>query len=230
MTGLRARTVAPVRNVMDAPGHLVRVDVKRLGGISAGGGHRARGRKIGNQKKQKQTAGNAFLHHAVDDCSRLVYLELLADEPKDKVAGFWFRANGFFTVDGVVLKTVTTDNGPCYKSRVFADGLGDQVADKRPRPYRPPRRRKNRTVQPHADGRMGLRLRLFLRPDPCEDNDEFHRKKFSIAIGTNLPQSQPTISSVEKINSNYLSDTKGLGRGVSVRVGLVRKPHQEREP
>lgn len=137
MTGLRVRAVAPVRYVMDNPGDLVHVDVKKLGRIPTGGGHRVRGRKIGNQNKQKQAAGYAFLHHAVDDCSRLVYSEQLPDERKDTAVGFWFRANAFFAAHGIVVKAVMTDNGPCYKSRVFADVLGDQVVHKRTRPYRP---------------------------------------------------------------------------------------------
>lgn len=137
MTGLRVRSVAPVRYVMDNPGDLVHVDIKKLGRIPAGGGHRMKGRKIGSQNKQKQPVGYAFLHHAVDDCSRLVYSEQLPDERKGTAAGFWFRANAFFAAHGIVVKAVMTDNGACYRSQVFADALGDQVVHKRTRPYRP---------------------------------------------------------------------------------------------
>ena len=36
--------------------------------------------------------GYVFLHHAVDDHSRLAYSEIL-DEKKETAAGFWLRAN-----------------------------------------------------------------------------------------------------------------------------------------
>jgi transposase InsO family protein len=35
------------------------------------------------------------------------------------------------------VKRVLTDNGNCYRSKTFADALGDQIIHKRTRPYRP---------------------------------------------------------------------------------------------
>lgn len=137
MTGLPVRGPKPVRYVMDNPGDLVHVDIKKLGRIPDGGGHRVRGRKIGSRNKQKQPAGYAFLHHAVDDCTRLVYSEQLSNERKDTAAGFWRRAHAFFASHGITVKAVMTDNGPCYRSQVFAAALGNQVIHKRTRPYRP---------------------------------------------------------------------------------------------
>jgi transposase InsO family protein len=35
------------------------------------------------------------------------------------------------------VKRVLTDNGACYRSRLFADALGESIKHKRTRPYRP---------------------------------------------------------------------------------------------
>ena len=81
--------------------------------------------------------GYGYLHHAVDDHSRLAYSENLDDERKDTAAEFWRRANAFFADHGIIVKRVLTDNGNCYRSKTFADALGDQIIHKRTRPYRP---------------------------------------------------------------------------------------------
>jgi hypothetical protein len=57
--------------VCATPGDLVHVDIKKLGRIPAGGGWQFRGRKVGRHNKQKARVGYAYLHHAVDDHSRL---------------------------------------------------------------------------------------------------------------------------------------------------------------
>ena len=119
-----------------APGDLVHVDIKKLGKIPDGGGHRVHGRAVGNRIKKTAKPGYAFLHNAVDDHSRLAYSEILTDEKKETAAGFWGRAEVFFADHGVTVKRVLTDNGSCYRSQVFAAALGD-IVHKRTRPYRP---------------------------------------------------------------------------------------------
>ena len=81
--------------------------------------------------------GYTFLHHAVDDHSRLAYSEDLTDERKETAAGFWKRANAFFADHGITVKRVLTDNGSCYRSKNFAEALGPDITHKRTRPYRP---------------------------------------------------------------------------------------------
>ncbi|MGH3968160.1 MAG: IS481 family transposase, partial [Mycobacterium sp.] len=141
-TGLAVRKPAARRYEHPAPGDLVHVDIKKLGRIPDGGGHRKLGRTIGNHNNNKQARkrpgrGYAFLHHAVDDHSRLAYSEILSDERKETAAAFWVRARAYFTEHGIVVKRVLTDNGSCYRSTLFADTLGPDVAHKRTRPYRP---------------------------------------------------------------------------------------------
>ncbi|MHA3703295.1 IS481 family transposase, partial [Jatrophihabitans sp. YIM 134969] len=131
-----------------APGDLIHVDVKKLGRIPDGGGHRMLDRASAGQNKKRTTTaryrhgkpkiGYHFLHTAVDDCSRLAYAEILADERQETAAGFWTRCAAFFAAAGAAPKRVLTDNGSCYRSTLFAQTLAATgTVHKRTRPYRP---------------------------------------------------------------------------------------------
>lgn len=135
-TGLPVRRPKPQRYEHPEPGDLVHVDIKKLGRIPDGGGHRKLGRTLGNRNNYKGGRGYAYLHHAVDDHSRVAYSEILGDERKETVVDFWARANTFFNSLGIIVKRVLTDNGSCYRSRLFAEALGE-IAHKKTRPYRP---------------------------------------------------------------------------------------------
>jgi transposase InsO family protein len=132
-----------------APGDLVHVDIKKLGNIPDGGGHRMVGRQAG-QRNRTTTAGKhrdrngnshvgySYLHNAVDDHSRLAYTEILPNETKDTAVAFWGRAQAFFTSCGITVQRVLTDNGACYKSLLWRDTLAAAgITHKRTRPYRP---------------------------------------------------------------------------------------------
>lgn len=90
-TGLHVRTTAPQGYEHENAGDLVHVDIKKLGRIPDGGGHRSSGRAKGDRKR-RAGVGYAYLHHSVDDQSRLAYSEILADEQKETAAAFWKRA------------------------------------------------------------------------------------------------------------------------------------------
>jgi transposase InsO family protein len=142
-TGTRVKTSRGDKNsyVHEAPGDLIHVDIKKLGRIPAGGGWRFRGQQAGKRNKQKKQGGRvgyAYLHHAVDDHSRLAYSEILADERKETAVAFWRRARRFFAAHGIVVKRVLTDNGSCYRSKLWAKTLTSaRIKHKRTRPYRP---------------------------------------------------------------------------------------------
>ncbi|MBO1903282.1 IS481 family transposase, partial [Leucobacter weissii] len=148
-TGLRIRKPRVMRYEKQMPGELVHVDIKKLGRIPTGGGWRAHGRgsaqdrRAGGARDRAARAGASssrgyvFLHHAVDDYSRLAYSEILADERKETAAGFWERAREFFTQAGVSVTAVMTDNGSCYRSHAFTRALGPGVKHRYTRPYRP---------------------------------------------------------------------------------------------
>jgi len=136
-TGLAVRRPKAVRYEHPTPGDLVHVDIKKQGRIPDGGGHRMLGRTAGNRNNKKKGRGYSFLHHAVDDHSRLAYSEILADEKKETASAFWVRANMFFESHGITVRRVLTDNGSCYRSKAFGQALGPSIKHKFTRPYRP---------------------------------------------------------------------------------------------
>lgn len=131
------------------PGELVHVDIKKLGNIPDGGGHRAVGRQAGTLHRTRTPGktldangnshvGYSYLHTALDDHSRLAYSEILPNERKETAAAFWRRAQDFFTSNGITVERVLTDNGACYKSRLWREVLTSAgITHKRTRPYRP---------------------------------------------------------------------------------------------
>ena len=70
------------------PGELLHVDVKKLGRVPDGGGWRLHGRDATVDHRHKKTPiGFDYLHVAVDDHSRLAYIEALPDEKDPTCAG-----------------------------------------------------------------------------------------------------------------------------------------------
>ncbi|WP_040712273.1 IS481 family transposase, partial [Nocardia takedensis] len=143
-------TAAPVRRYEHhAPGDLIHVDIKKLGNIPDGGGHRALGRRAGGRNRARSAAktlrrngsnhvGCSYIHNAVDDHSRLAYSEILGDERKETAVGFWRRARQYFAANGINVARVLTDNGSCYISRQRRTELTTTgITHKRTRPYRP---------------------------------------------------------------------------------------------
>jgi transposase InsO family protein len=144
-------TGQPIRRYeRDHPGALVHIDVKKLGNIPAGGGHRFLGRAAGGRNSQADRSsgrvsrhhnpliGHGFIHAAVDDHSRLAYAEIHADETRQTAAGFLTRAHAWFASHGIAVQQVLTDNGGCYRShlwRATCQQLG--ITATRTRPYRP---------------------------------------------------------------------------------------------
>lgn len=148
-TGLVVRRAKPVRYEVSAPGELLHVDIKKQGRIPKGGGWRAHGRGSAQDRATDARRGRAarggaapsrgyrYLHHAVDDHSRVAYSEILDDERKETAAAFMRRALTFFKREGVVVTAVMTDNGACYKSKLFNTVLGKKIQHRYTRPYRP---------------------------------------------------------------------------------------------
>ncbi len=134
-TGLPVRKPRPVRYERAKPGELVHMDIKKLGRIPDGGGHRSLGRAKG-RRDRRRGMGYAFLHHVVDDHSRLAYSEILTDERKETVVAFWQRAKAFYADAGITIQRVMTDNGSAYRSRELAAELGT-IKHKFTKPYRP---------------------------------------------------------------------------------------------
>ena len=132
-----------VRYERSSPGELVHVDVKKLGRIQGGAGHRMTGRQHYNPHRgprgaSRRTVGWEFVHIAIDDYSRLAYVEVLEDERATTAVGFLRRALRQFAAHGVRVERVMTDNGSAYLSVAHAIACrAMRVKHLRTRPRRP---------------------------------------------------------------------------------------------
>jgi transposase InsO family protein len=118
------------------PGELLHVDVKKLGRIERGAGHRITGNRGPGQRARG--AGWEYVHVCIDDCTRLAYVEVLPDEKASTAVAFLRRAIAFYARHGIRTERVMSDNGPAYRSTLHAiacKALG--VRHLRTRPYRP---------------------------------------------------------------------------------------------
>ncbi|MDC0769280.1 IS481 family transposase [Streptomyces sp. HD] len=117
----------PRKIVARWPGHMVHVDVKKVGRIPDGGGWWAHGRdsqqarKAASRKKKTERGGYVYLHSAVDGYSRLAYTEALSDEKATTAIAFLHRARAWFAAHGI--NRIVTDNGSCYGADGFARAL-----------------------------------------------------------------------------------------------------------
>jgi len=128
----------------DRPGELIHIDVKKLGRIEGGAGHRITGKRRKNRSItiapgiRRDMVRWEFVHIAIDDCTRLAYAEVLPDERAVTAIGFLTRAIAFFGRHGMTVKELITDNGTAYRSIAHAIAcrtLG--VRHLRTRPRRP---------------------------------------------------------------------------------------------
>ena len=129
-------TEPPRRYQRDEPGELIHVDVKKLAGIPDGGGWRIRGKGYQGEHARTRKAGYRYIHTAVDDRTRIAYSEILNDEQAVTAAGFWTRADAWFTSIGITPQRVITDNGSCYRSGLWhraCAATGTTVKKTRPR-------------------------------------------------------------------------------------------------
>lgn len=122
------------------PGELVHLDVKKQAKVPKGGGWRVNGmaRRPRNGKGGRPRLGYAYIHSAIDAHSRLAYSEIHGNETAATAVGFWLRARAFFGSYGIEVERVLTDNGACYRAKVFDRVLVDAaIAHTRTKPYRP---------------------------------------------------------------------------------------------
>lgn len=133
----------PQRIIAHWPGHMVHIDIKKVGRIPAGGGWRAHGKGSAQAKAVERAKdagarrGYVYLHSAVDGYSRLAYTEALADEKAVTAVGFMHRARAFFAAHGIShIHRIVTDNGACYRARDFTRALHG-ARHQRTAPYTP---------------------------------------------------------------------------------------------
>ena len=115
------------------PGDLLHIDTKKLGRILKVGHRITR-----DPRDTVPGAGWEFAFVCVDDHSRVGFAQMAADERKRTASTFLRSAVAYYRHLGVKVRSVMTDNGPAFHSRVFArtcQRLG--VRHLFTKPYRP---------------------------------------------------------------------------------------------
>jgi transposase InsO family protein len=127
------------------PGELLHIDVKKLGRIASGAGHRISGRRRHWAPTRTDAAGHRrrqfgweYVHVAIDDATRLAYVEVLSDETASTAVGFLRRAVKHYAAHGITIERLITDNGSSYISTIHAIACRAlHIRHIRTRPYRP---------------------------------------------------------------------------------------------
>ncbi len=116
-----------VRYERQVPGELIHIDVKKLGRIHDGAGHRVHGKRgrynpqrTDAEGRVRKTVGWEFVHIAIDDATRLAYVEVLTDEKALTAIAFLARAVAHYASYGMTVQQLITDNGGAYRSGVHA--------------------------------------------------------------------------------------------------------------
>lgn len=125
----------PNRYCRRHPGELIHIDIKKLGRFERPGlpAHRRQG-----GYRATYRAGWDVVHVAIDDTSRLAYVEILDDEKGATCVEFLRRAIAWFATQGITVQRVMTDNGTGYRSKVHAAAVAElEIKHLRTRPYRP---------------------------------------------------------------------------------------------
>ena len=100
------------------PGALIHIDVKKLGRIHDGAGHRfigrpgqraAAGTKTDAEGHRRWQTGWEYVHIAIDDCTRLAYAEVLPNEKATTAVAFLTRATAFYRRHGIIVQRLLTD-------------------------------------------------------------------------------------------------------------------------
>ncbi len=133
-----------VRYERSRPGELLHIDVKKLGRIHDGAGHRVTGkrhytgRRTDAEGTRRSMVGWEYVHIAIDDATRLAYVEVLENEKAQTAIGFLRRAVAHYASYGITTEALITDNGSAYRSTIHAIACRTlRIRHLRTRPYRP---------------------------------------------------------------------------------------------
>jgi transposase InsO family protein len=108
----------PVRRYeREHPGELIHLDIKKLGRIGSVG-HRITGRQTGVVNRHLGI-GWEYVHVCIDDASRIAFVQVMADQRKESAAAFLEAAIAYYPKLGVRVERVMSDNGSCYRSKMF---------------------------------------------------------------------------------------------------------------
>ena len=108
----------PNRYCRRHPGELIHIDIKRLSRFVRPG-HRVTGRGAKGWRSALKK-GFEYCHVAIDDTSRVAYVEILANQTGPTCVAFLERAIAWFADRSVTVERIMTDNGPGYRSKFHA--------------------------------------------------------------------------------------------------------------
>ena len=199
------------------PGHMIHIDVKKVGRIPDGGGWRIHGinsdqaraaaRATAKAKVRGARPGYVYLHSAVDGFSRLAYTEALQDETAKTAIGFLFRARVWFAAHGITRFTrIVTDNGSCYRAKDFTRAVYSFAAHhQRTKPYTP---RHNGKVERYQ--RTLANELLYARPWTSEEHRRQAIATWNLHYNYHRPHSaagdQPPASRLQTGVTNVMSN------------------------
>lgn len=126
----------PVRRYeREHPGDLLHIDIKKLVKFE-GVGHRITGDRKG--QGNCRGIGWEFVHVAIDDASRLAFVQIMPDDSQQSAIAFLSAALGYYASLGIKVACVMTDNGGCYRANAFRDACNRlSLRHIRTRPYTP---------------------------------------------------------------------------------------------
>jgi len=128
-------SLAGPRYQRETPGELLHIDTKALPRFAAAG-HRVHGNR--SQAGRTQGLGVEHLHVAVDDATRVAFVELRAAQTGVACARFLRRAIAWFARQGITVQSVMTDNAKAYTSRTHGAVCTKQgLRHLRTKPYHP---------------------------------------------------------------------------------------------
>ena len=162
MADIDRPTGLPVRRYeVCHPGALVHQDLKKLGRIPDGGGHRVLGHRS-SESRAKPKLGYDHFEVIVDDRSRRSVVVHVPDETGASAAAALAEALAVLRADGITVERVLTDNGLAYRSNAYQSCPGRSSPD--PDPAVPAAdQRQGRTIHRDACSRVGLCPALSLQ-------------------------------------------------------------------
>jgi transposase len=153
----------PNRYEWPTPGDLVHLDTKKIGRMGRSAGWRF----DRSQKGRDAGLGWSVVHVAIDDHSRLVYVEELPDERPETAVAFLGRALEIYAGHRITVRRVMTDNGNPYRSLAFPAELGRrQIRHIRTRALHATDQRQGGGDGQDPAERVGLRPGVSIRLSP----------------------------------------------------------------
>ncbi len=103
-------------------------------------GHRITGDRRGqsNQRGNGTAPGWEYVHVAIDDHSRVAFSQIKPSEKKEPAVAHLKAAVAYYRRLGITVERVMTDNGSCYRSKLWASTCRDLgIKHIRTKPYTP---------------------------------------------------------------------------------------------